>query len=90
MNNTKKARARSSIRTKTIVRHDTPDDFAPLLLTTEAAARSLSISPRLLRKLGKEGEIPVVKVRSLVRFDAQDLSSWIARLKTQGESRRGR
>lgn len=77
---------RCSRRSRESAEHLSPEGAAPCLLTTEAAARALSISPRLLRKLGREGEIPVVKVRSLVRFDSQDLSAWAARSKSQGDS----
>lgn len=90
MNNTKKTRPRSSRNSKATSAHVAPESIAPLLLTTEAAARLLSISPTLLRRLGREGEIPIVRVRSLVRFDAQDLSAWVARRKAQPARRRSR
>ena len=51
------------------------------LLTTDDAARRLSISSGMLRKLVRMGEIPKVKIGSLVRFDETDLSEWIASMK---------
>lgn len=51
------------------------------LLTTDEASRRLSISSGMLRKMVRKGEIPKVKIGSLVRFDETDLSEWIARMK---------
>ena len=44
-----------------------------LLLTARDAARALSISPRKLWQLTKDGTIPVVRLGRAVRYDAQDL-----------------
>lgn len=55
-----------------------------MLLTADETARALSISPRTLWTLTKEGEIPFIQVGSRsVRYSVADLEAWIDR-KRQG------
>jgi excisionase family DNA binding protein len=48
------------------------------LLTTDEAAAYLNTSPRHIRKMWNERRIPGVKVGRLIRFDLDDLNTWIA------------
>ena len=56
-------------------------NLAPLLISTAAAAKLLSISPRTMWAIQKSGEIPVVRLGRLVRFDVEDLKTLIAERK---------
>ena len=56
-------------------------DLSPLLLSTKEAARMLSIGTRTLWSLQKSGEIPVVRLGRMVRFDVKDLEALIAERK---------
>ena len=82
---TRRTASRSATSAQTV-----PDDrsgsSSPVgaLLTTDDAARRLSISNRMLRKLVSEGEIPKVRIGSLVRFDEADIATWIAQMKVRG------
>ncbi len=58
---------------------DTPT--TPLLLSATEAARMLSISPRTLWSLTRDGEIPCVRVRHRVLYDIEDLRAYIAEQK---------
>ena len=51
------------------------------LLRSDEAAKFLAISPRTLWTLTKEGDIPVVRIGSLVRYDPADLQDYIERQK---------
>lgn len=55
------------------------------LLTSEQAAKVLAISQRKLWSLKANGEIPVVRIGRLVRFDAADLQDFIGRAKILDE-----
>lgn len=54
---------------------------SPLLLNTREAARMLSISPRTIWSLQKSGEIHVVRLGRMIRFDVEDLKTLIAERK---------
>lgn len=49
------------------------------LLTLEEAAAILSLSPRTLSRLIRDGEIPTVRIGRLVRVRTSDLHSWVER-----------
>ena len=83
MKNPKKPVPRASTLAEPVSVHAERPGLAPTLLTTEKAACELSISPRTLRKLVQNGEIPTVRVRSLVRFDVRDLSAWVEEKKVR-------
>ena len=53
------------------------------LLTVSEAAEFLSISATKLAELGKEGQIPRVRIGRAVRFDRSDLIALIERRKTR-------
>lgn len=48
-----------------------------LLLTERQAANLLSISPRKLWGLRKDGEIAYLKSGRSIRYDVSDLEAWI-------------
>lgn len=48
-----------------------------LLMTEAQAARMLSISPRKLWQLRKDGAIPYVPIGKSVRYRVSDLQRWI-------------
>lgn len=52
-----------------------------LLLKPVEAAKTLSISPRLLWALTDRGEIPCIRIGRAVRYDPRDLTAWIAKKK---------
>lgn len=52
------------------------------LMTTAQAAEFLGITPRTIRTLIKNGEIPAVKIISEYRIDEEDLSAFIRKNKT--------
>ncbi len=57
----------------------------PLLMTTKQAAKALTISERTLYSLTKSGAIPAVRLGPRgVRYDPQDLRSWIDAAKNRG------
>jgi excisionase family DNA binding protein len=49
------------------------------LLTLEEAAGILSLSPRTLSRLLRDGEIPTVRIGRLVRVRTSDLHAWVER-----------
>lgn len=52
-------------------------DALPRLLTIDQLAGHLGSTPRHLRRLIAERRIPYVKVGGLVRFDSEEIRSWI-------------
>ena len=48
------------------------------LMSMDAAAEYLNASPRLIRRLVAERQVPYVKVGRLVRLTAEDLDDFIA------------
>lgn len=52
------------------------------LLTEQAAARLLAVSPRTMFSLGKSGQVSRVMVGSSVRYDLVDLWEYVERQKT--------
>lgn len=62
---------------------DTPTGI-PLLLTPQEAADALTISPRTLWAMTKEGRIPAIRIGRLVRYDRADLVRWIEAQKQAG------
>lgn len=56
-----------------------PHSPAQLLLTTQEAARLLSVSPRTLARLTSDGRIQPIRVGRLVRYAVADLEAFIAR-----------
>lgn len=53
------------------------DPRARLLLTELEAAKALSISPRTLWTLRNNGDIPHVRLGRAVRYDPDDLATWV-------------
>ena len=49
----------------------------PILVDIQSVSRSLGISMRQVRRFVAEGEIPYVRVGQLIRFDPDDVRSWI-------------
>jgi excisionase family DNA binding protein len=49
------------------------------LLTVDEAAEILSLSPRTLSRLVRQGEIPIVRVGRLVRVRTADIHAWVER-----------
>lgn len=58
-------------------------EFQKLALRPPEAAKAVSISPRLLWQLTKDGEIPCVRVgsgkRKTVLYPVVELQAWLAR-----------
>jgi len=48
-----------------------------LLLTPQQAAKALAISPRKLWAMTASGEIPHLRIGRSVRYDTQDLKSFV-------------
>ena len=53
----------------------------PLLLTVNEAAKALTVSPRTLWQITKEGKIRSIRINRLVRYDPQDLIAYIEQQK---------
>lgn len=51
---------------------------AEVLLDIEGAARRLNVTPRFMRRLVAEKRVPYLKVGKFIRFDPNDLSSWLS------------
>jgi excisionase family DNA binding protein len=51
------------------------NDFEPLL-TAAQAATLLSIHPRTLKKMARQGRIPGQQIGDLWRFRASELNAW--------------
>jgi len=51
--------------------------ITPLLLNEHDAAKALSISPRLLEKLRKAGEVPFLRLGRRVAYSVETLKAWI-------------
>lgn len=47
------------------------------LITTEQAAKQLQLSYSYLRQLICKGKIPYIKFNNTVRFEQEELNSWI-------------
>lgn len=62
---------------------DLPTDSVPLALRPREAAKALSISPRHLWQLTKDGHIPCVRVgqgkRKTVLYPVAELQAWLLR-----------
>jgi excisionase family DNA binding protein len=62
---------------------------SPLALRPREAAKALSISPRLLWQLTKDGHIPCVRVgsgkRRTVLYPLADLHAWLTRQAAQAK-----
>ena len=56
-------------------------EFVPILLTSRQAAALLQVGERTLWRLTDKGEIPVVRIGRLVRYDPRDLQRWIEKKK---------
>lgn len=66
-------------------KEQTEDARTPvLLLNATEAADALSIGTRKLWELTNCGDIPCVRIGRAVRYDPEDLKSWIQRNKTRG------
>ncbi len=57
--------------------------ITPQLLSEADAAKYLSICPRTLWGLRASGEIPFLRVGRSIRYDTDDLKTFIARLKAE-------
>ena len=55
----------------------TQETIPVLALTPRQAARALNVCEKTLYNLTRAGEIPVLKVGRLVRYDPEDLRRWI-------------
>lgn len=49
----------------------------PLLYDVDAAARAIDVSPRLVRRLIADGELPTVRIGRLVRVRVSDLQTYV-------------
>jgi excisionase family DNA binding protein len=49
----------------------------PMLVDIQAVSRSFGISMRQVRRFVANGEIPIVRVGHLIRFDPEELNDWI-------------
>lgn len=58
-----------------------PDLDRPQLVTADAAADMLSVSPRTLFSLTKKGEIPALNIGRALRYDIADVWAFIASAK---------
>jgi len=56
---------------------ETSSAFGRPLLDIEAAAAALCVTPRHIQRLVSERRIPHVKVGRFVRFDPDELKSWL-------------
>ncbi len=65
--------------------HEHAFDDAPRLLTSKQAAAQLNISPRKLWSLTNAKKIASVRIGRCVRYDAQDIRSFID--KNRGNTR---
>jgi excisionase family DNA binding protein len=59
-------------------------DSVDRLLTVQEAAKILTISPRHLWKLMKQGELPAIKMGRSVRYAQADIDAFIAKSRTGG------
>jgi excisionase family DNA binding protein len=59
-------------------------DSVDRLLTVQEAAKILTISPRHLWKLKKQGELPAIKMGRSVRYAQADIDAFIAKSRTGG------
>ena len=55
----------------------TTTETVPHLLTIDQLAEQLGITTRHVRRLIAERRIPYIKIGGLVRFDSEEISSWI-------------
>ena len=55
----------------------TTTETVPHLLTIDQLAEQLGSSPRHLRRLIAGRRIPYVKIGGLVRFDTEEIRSWV-------------
>ena len=61
----------------------------PRLLTTDAAARALSVSPRTIMRMADRGDLPTVRIeRRLVRFRPEDIEQLIERAAAEPDETR--
>jgi excisionase family DNA binding protein len=63
-------------------------DPQSLLVNSREAAKLLSISERSLWSLKASGSIPHVRIGRLVRYDRQDLQSWIEEQKQRNVTKK--
>lgn len=59
----------------------TPTTAWPKLMPRKQAAEYLSVSEWVIRQYRDSGDLPVVMMRSLERFDRDDLDGLVERLK---------
>jgi excisionase family DNA binding protein len=53
------------------------EETAPVLITSEEAARLLTISQRKLWELTKAGKVPCLRIGRVLRYDPRDLTQWV-------------
>ena len=58
-------------------------DSVDRLLTAQEAAKILTISPRHLWDLTKQGELPAIKMGRSVRYAQADIDAFIAKSRTR-------
>ena len=56
-------------------------DPAPVLLDIDTTAKALALCSKTVRKLVRDGLLPVVRIGRAVRFDPRDFPALIDRLK---------
>lgn len=64
---------------------ETSTELGRQLLDTEAVAAALCVTPRHIQSLVSERRIPHVKVGRFVRFDPDELKSWLEGHKVPAE-----
>ncbi len=60
----------------------------PALLDIEQAARRLGVDVRFMRRLVFEKRLPYIKVGKFVRFESDDIETWIADRRIEAQHRR--
>jgi excisionase family DNA binding protein len=51
--------------------------YEKILLKPQEAAYQLAISQRTLWQLTKDGQIPCVRIKQMVRYDQEDITTYI-------------
>lgn len=71
---------RSEVQAGFAAAANAPAAVSPAVLSTEAAAKYLSIPVSVLRKRAAKGEVPSFKVGALLRFNVAELDDWMKSL----------
>jgi excisionase family DNA binding protein len=57
-----------------------------LLLNADEASEALSLSPRKIWELTRDGDLPSIRIGRSVRYDVEALREWIARKSQSGSA----